>query len=316
MRSADLPMDFRSSSGVQDPHGPAGAPQRERGPASRSGLSWERGHLARMDNRGPSARCGPEARAPRRHHHCHSRPSWPSRPPRNVKGVRRREAACPGSAGILPAWTTAGLRPVAGQRPALPGDTITAIQNPHGPAGAPQRERGPASRSGLSRERGHLARMDNRGPSARCGLEARAPRRHHHCHSRPSWPSRPPRNVKGVRRREAACLGSAGILPAWTTAGLRPVAGQRPALPGRRPMCTFTAKDVPGSASLVSADPEFRVDARRTAEGRISELQYVTLESVNALFGGALSREPIIALSRVCRRVRVMAPVADNRTTA
>ena len=39
-------------------------PPHESGPTSRSGLSWERGHLARMDNRGPSARCGPEARAP------------------------------------------------------------------------------------------------------------------------------------------------------------------------------------------------------------------------------------------------------------
>ena len=151
-------------------------PQRERGPASRSGLSRERGHLARMDNRGPSARCGPEARAPRRHHHCHSKPSWPSRPPRNVKGVRRREAACPGSAGILPAWTTAGLRPVAGQRPALPGDTITAIQNPHGPAGvAPQRERGPASRSGLSCP-GARASCPHGQPRAFGPLRARGPR--------------------------------------------------------------------------------------------------------------------------------------------
>ena len=39
-------------------------PPHERGPASRSSLSWERGHLARMDNRGPSARCGQDARAP------------------------------------------------------------------------------------------------------------------------------------------------------------------------------------------------------------------------------------------------------------
>ena len=45
---------------IQDPHGPAGPPQHESGPASRSGLSWERGPLARMDNRGPSARCGQE----------------------------------------------------------------------------------------------------------------------------------------------------------------------------------------------------------------------------------------------------------------
>ena len=29
-------------------------------------LSWERGHLARMNNRGPSARCGQDARAPRK----------------------------------------------------------------------------------------------------------------------------------------------------------------------------------------------------------------------------------------------------------
>ena len=35
--------------------------------------------------------------------------------------VVRREVAFPGSAGILPAWTTAGLRPAAGWKPALPG---------------------------------------------------------------------------------------------------------------------------------------------------------------------------------------------------
>ena len=41
-------------------------PQHESGPASRSGLSWERGHLARN---GPKARgcpCGQDARAPRK----------------------------------------------------------------------------------------------------------------------------------------------------------------------------------------------------------------------------------------------------------
>ena len=55
----------------QNPHGPAGPPH-ESGPASRSGLSWEREHLARMDNRGPSARCGPDARAPRKTAQTHS----------------------------------------------------------------------------------------------------------------------------------------------------------------------------------------------------------------------------------------------------
>ena len=61
------------------------------------------------------------------------------------------------------------------------------------------------------------------------------------CPKKPSWPSRPPHHMKGVRRHEAACPGSAGILPAT---GRRPAvvhAGQRPALPGRRPKRTFTA---------------------------------------------------------------------------
>ena len=39
----------------------------------------------------------------------------------NCTSARGPAEASPGSAGILPAWTTAGLRPVAGQRPALPG---------------------------------------------------------------------------------------------------------------------------------------------------------------------------------------------------
>ena len=42
------------------------------------------------------------------------------RPPRRMKVVLR-EVAFPGSAGILPAWTTTGLRPAAGWKPALPG---------------------------------------------------------------------------------------------------------------------------------------------------------------------------------------------------
>ena len=41
-------------------------PQHESALGARRRPSWERGHLARMDNRGPSARCGRDARAPRR----------------------------------------------------------------------------------------------------------------------------------------------------------------------------------------------------------------------------------------------------------
>ena len=44
-----------------------GPPRRhESGSEVRCGSSWERGHLARLNNRGPSARCGQDARAPRK----------------------------------------------------------------------------------------------------------------------------------------------------------------------------------------------------------------------------------------------------------
>ena len=42
-------------------------------------------------------------------------------PPRSMKGVPCCGAGFPGSAGILPARTIAGLRPAAGRMPALPG---------------------------------------------------------------------------------------------------------------------------------------------------------------------------------------------------
>ena len=46
--------------------------------------------------------------------------------------IPSRKVVLPGSAGILPAWTTAGLRPVAGWKPALPG---TSRGNFHGKGG-------------------------------------------------------------------------------------------------------------------------------------------------------------------------------------
>ena len=154
-------------------------------------------------------------------------------------------------------------------------------QNPHAQPATPQHESGPASRSGLSRERGHLARMDKRPalPGRRpsvlsreivvtvryspCGPEG-------HRLAKTLMPSRPPRNMKVARHHGAACPGSAGILPAWTTAGLRPVAGQRPALPGRRPMRTFTGNCRNGSVALLfrnPVQPELCVGGGRRGEG-------------------------------------------------
>ena len=50
--------------------------------------------------------------------------------------------------------------------------------------------------------------------------------------------------MKGPRRHEAACPGSAGILPATGPKARGVHAGKRPALPGRRPKRTFTAKEI------------------------------------------------------------------------
>ena len=221
----------------------------------------------------------------------------PATPQYDMKAARRHEAACPGSAGILPAWTTAGLRPVAGRRPALPGRrprrTFTANcrngsiftmwfgrsssrQNLHGPAGHPATRKRPGITERLVL--GARASCPHGQPRAFGPLRARGPRSQEdgpdvlsreivvtvryspcgpegHRLAKTLMPSRPPRNMKTARRHEAACPGSAGILPAWTTAGLRPVAGRRPALPGRRPIRTFTGNCRNGSVALLFRNP-------------------------------------------------------------
>ena len=106
--------------------------------------------------------------------------------------------------------------------------------------------------------RWHLARLNNRGPSARCGQDARAPRKKHlpalsrqtvmvRCRLTPRQESDPGArsgfswerghlarlNNHGLITTKRGTRAPDGILPAWTIAGLRPVAGKMPALPGR-----------------------------------------------------------------------------------
>ena len=253
-------------------HALCGAGSEAATPPIRTGLSWERGHLARN---GPKARgcpCRPEARALRRRLRggdssdtnrlvLGARASCPQRAEGTRLSIRARgtrsaaqaprrrllryETACPGSAGILPA---------TGRRPA-----VVHTGQRHAFCGAGSEAATPPIRSGLSWERGHLARN---GPKARgcpCRPEARALRRRLRggdssdtkrlvlgarasCPQRAEGPrlsirARGPRSAAQAPRRrllryEAACPGSAGILPAT---GRRPAvvhAGQRHAFCG------------------------------------------------------------------------------------
>ena len=203
--------------------------------------------------RGPSARCGQDARAPRT-----SLPGprlgWGSdRLGRVVLvGASRAfgplRARCPRSQDITPKATPwvgewlaracrscrrfAGLRPVAGKMPALPGHHSQGHALGGGVVG-----------SGVS----FLSAL--RGPSARCGQDARAPRT-----SLPGprlgWGSGWLGRVVLVGALRARGPRSQDVTPRATPwvgewlaracrscrrfAGLRPVAGKMPTLPGHR----------------------------------------------------------------------------------
>ena len=69
-----------------------------------------------------------------------------------------------------------------------------------------------------------------------------------------------------VKVRLGRLPGSAGLWPAWTTAGLRPVAGKMPALPGHRPRGLALGGGVGGSGvSLLSAPCGQEACAPRTS---------------------------------------------------
>ena len=130
--------------------------------------------------------------------------------------------------------------PRAGSRAGRSASTVVRDQGLRGLASPEYRTH---RRAGFGSRGREASRPLQTAPLRATGTAGAASPRHRT--TKPSWPSRPPRNMKGARRHEAACPGSAGILPAWTTAGLRPVAGKMPALPGRRPERAFTAKTSP-----------------------------------------------------------------------
>ena len=106
-------MTVRSDSRIGvDAHGPV--PAHPEGMKVVWGLSWECGHLARMNNRVPPARCGRDARAPRKRH----------------LPALSRQTSFPRS--LSPRWRGAGIHAArsehgCGVPDATPGKTLQAM---------------------------------------------------------------------------------------------------------------------------------------------------------------------------------------------
>ena len=114
-------------------------PQHESGPASRSGLSWERGHLARN---------GPKAPAKRRQEP-HARATNSS-----AQGVALGVMMCPGSAGVSPACPCGGPVAHCGRDARAPRDGARASLADHAPQdnskAAARRLMGPCEEAALN----------------------------------------------------------------------------------------------------------------------------------------------------------------------
>ena len=102
-------------------------------------------------------------------------------PAMSVLDIRRINLAIR-VAGRTSPWRESGPLPVQAQRCRPNHDALRCRREWNGIGvgraneGPARLRLGPTRRVVRSRERGYRARMDNRGPSARCGLEARAPR--------------------------------------------------------------------------------------------------------------------------------------------